>query len=208
MIKLILVNALSFLRIVFSLLFAYYIMIFSSNIIIMAMLFLIICTTDFFDGRLARKWMASTKFGAILDVIADLFFIVTAYSALIIQNIIPVWVLAIVLLKFSEFCITSFVAKKTGKGQSTVFFFDILGRIVVLIFYVLPVQMIFLKHYLFPELFYPVVNIIGYILTIMACISSFYRVKMCLEPIQFQRNYDIVNKQSSWVQKEITPSEH
>lgn len=160
----------------------------------MLILFAMVCATDYFDGRLARKWMASTKFGAIFDVIADLFFIVTTYSALIVRNIIPAWVLAVVLLKFSEFCVTSFVAKQTGKGQSSVFFFDILGRIVVLFFYALPVQIILLKYYLIPELFYPVVNIIGYILAIMACISSFYRIKICLEPVQFQGNHGIVEE--------------
>lgn len=194
MIRVLLVNLLTSLRVVFSLLFAYYIMFNSSNIALMLIIFAMACATDYFDGRLARKWMVSTKFGAIFDVIADLFFIVTVYSALIVRNIIPLWVLAVVVLKFSEFCITSIVAKQTGKCQNSVFFFDILGRIVVLFFYMLPVQIILLKHYLIPELFYPVVNINGYILAIMACVSSLYRIKMCLEPVHFKGNYGIVEE--------------
>ncbi|HEY5583259.1 MAG TPA: CDP-alcohol phosphatidyltransferase family protein [Ruminiclostridium sp.] len=192
MIKVISVNLLTSLRVVFSLLFAYYIMNYSGDIIPIVILFIMICATDFFDGRLARKLDAGTKFGAIFDVMADLFFITTAYSVLIIKNMLPVWVLALVLLKFSEFCVTSFISKKTGKCQSSVFLFDMLGRAVVLLFYALPVVVILLKNYLYPESLYLVVNIIGYILATMACISSFYRIKMCLEPIRFQKIYDIV----------------
>lgn len=193
MIKVITVNILTSLRVIFSLMFAYYIISNSNNIILIVMLFAMVCATDFFDGKLARKLKSTTKFGAIFDIVADLFFIVTAYSALIMRNIIPAWVLAMVLLKFAEFCITSFVAKKTGKCKNSVFFFDILGRIVVLFFYTLPAQMI-LVYYLFSALSYPIVNIIGIILTIMACISSFYRIKMCLESVQFQRNCGIVEE--------------
>jgi phosphatidylglycerophosphate synthase len=186
--KVILVNVLTSLRILFSLIFVYYIMTYSSNIVQIVILFIMVCATDFFDGRLARKLMASTKFGAIFDVIADLFFIIIAYSALIIQNVMPAWILAVVLLKFLEFCITSSIARKTGRTQNSVFLFDMLGRVVILLLYTLPVQIILLENYLFIEIFYPVVGLICCILTIMACISSFYRIKMCLEPIYKMSN--------------------
>ena len=35
--------------------------------------------TDFFDGRLARKWDVSSKTGAFLDTIADKIFIKLLY---------------------------------------------------------------------------------------------------------------------------------
>lgn len=181
--KVIAVNILTFLRIVFSLLFSYYIMTNASYTVLIAILFVMVCATDFFDGRLARKWMASTKFGAIFDVVADLFFIIASYCVLITQNVIPVWILVVVLLKFSEFCVTSRIVRKTGKAQNSVFLFDMLGRVVVLLLYALPVQIILLKNYLFTTMFYPVVGVICGVLTAMACISSFQRIKMCLEPI-------------------------
>jgi CDP-diacylglycerol--glycerol-3-phosphate 3-phosphatidyltransferase len=159
-------------------------MTYSSNTVPIAILFLMVCATDFFDGRLARKWMVSTKLGAIFDVVADLFFITTAYSVLIVRNVIPAWILAVILLKFFEFCITSRIARKIGKTQNSVFLFDILGKVVVLLLYALPVQIILLKNYLFTGMFYPVVGAICCILTIMACISSCYRIKMCLKPVR------------------------
>lgn len=167
-------------------------MAFSDNFIIIVILFIIICATDFFDGRLARKLMSNTKFGAVFDVIADLFFISTTYIVLIIRNLIPIWLLAIVLLKFCEFCITSLLARKTGKCQNSIFLFDILGKVVILLFYALPIPIILLEYYI-PELPKSIINIIGYILTMMACMSSFYRIKMCFEPVHFQGNYDIVD---------------
>ncbi|MHB8065604.1 MAG: CDP-alcohol phosphatidyltransferase family protein [Ruminiclostridium sp.] len=183
MIKVIVVNVLTSLRVLFSLLFTYYIITYSSNTVPIAIIFIMVCATDYFDGRLARKWMVSTKFGAIFDVIADLFFIIIAYLALIIQNVMPAWILVVVLLKFLEFCVTSSIARKTGKTQNSVFLFDMLGRVVILLLYALPIEIILLENYLFAGMFYPIVSVICFILTIMACISSFYRMKMCLEPI-------------------------
>jgi len=198
-IKVITVNVLTSLRVVLSLLFVYFIIFYSSNVFIIVIVFAVTCVTDFFDGRLARKLMVSTKFGAIFDVTADLFFIMISYSVLIMKNIIPAWILVVVLLKFSEFCVTSSIAKKTGKCQDYVFFFDILGSAVVLLFYALPIVAILLRHYLLPEMLYPIVNVICCIITIMACISSFYRIKKCLAPVHFHRNYGIVDKQSSLI---------
>jgi CDP-diacylglycerol--glycerol-3-phosphate 3-phosphatidyltransferase len=154
----------------------------SGNVTFIAVLFAIICATDIFDGRLARKFMAETKIGAIFDVAADLFFITSAYLVLIYQNVIPIWILAIVLLKFLEFCITSFILKKNGESQNSVFFFDIVGRTVVLLFYALPIVMIILRQILTPELLFTAINIICCVLAIMAFSSSLYRIKICSFP--------------------------
>ena len=40
--------------------------------------------TDFFDGRLARKWNVSSKTGAFLDTIADKIFITFIFVGLLI----------------------------------------------------------------------------------------------------------------------------
>ena len=55
--------------------------------------------TDYFDGYLARKLNLKTKFGAIIDPLADKIFLLIPLIWLCKMGIIPFWSLAIILLR-------------------------------------------------------------------------------------------------------------
>lgn len=135
---LILVNALTFLRVVFSLLFALGI---KDDLILpyLLLLFLLICATDLLDGKLARHYGAQTKFGAAFDIGADIFFVMISYWVLIDAGILPLWILIIAIVKFSEFLLTSFLAVKIKKTVNQPFLFDKLGKTAAILLYILPV---------------------------------------------------------------------
>ena len=65
-------------------------------------LFCIAGITDFFDGYFARLYNQETEFGKIIDPLADKFLILSTFFALhgvSGENIIPVWFIAILILK-------------------------------------------------------------------------------------------------------------
>lgn len=106
--------------------------------------FIIIILTDIFDGMTARMLGACTRFGAIMDVIADLLYIVSSLAVLNIMNLAPVWLILLVFFKFAEFCGTSYVLRKSSK--ELIFVSDLPGRICAALFFMIP-GVIFLLHW-------------------------------------------------------------
>ncbi len=60
--------------------------------------------TDFFDGKLARKWNVSTKTGAFLDTVADKVFITFIFIGLTYIGRVDIWVTTLLITR--EFVIT------------------------------------------------------------------------------------------------------
>lgn len=62
-------------------------------------LFLFAGLTDAVDGYLARRFQWISRWGAMVDPLADKLLMVSSYLALTYLNILPVWLLAIVLTR-------------------------------------------------------------------------------------------------------------
>lgn len=62
-----------------------------------AILFLIGAVTDWFDGRLARRWGVATRLGAFLDTTADKLLVATALIGLVAINRVSPWVALIII---------------------------------------------------------------------------------------------------------------
>ena len=96
-----------------------------------AIVFVIAALTDWFDGRLARRWGVTTRFGAFLDTTADKLLVATALIALVsVQRVSP-WVALIIVAR--EFTILGlrtavesggrrFETSMLGKWKATVQF--------------------------------------------------------------------------------------
>lgn len=79
-----------------------------------ALVFIIASLTDFLDGYLARKLNLVSNFGKIMDPLADKLLVLTALIYLAIQNIIPGWIVIIIIAR--ELLITSLRALVADKG--------------------------------------------------------------------------------------------
>ena len=53
--------------------------------------------TDYFDGKLARAWGQTSRFGEIADPTIDRFYILAVLIALYLRDAIPLWLIAILL---------------------------------------------------------------------------------------------------------------
>lgn len=55
--------------------------------------------TDYFDGKLARAWNQTSKFGEIADPTIDRLYIAATLIAFYIRGIVPTWVIALLILR-------------------------------------------------------------------------------------------------------------
>jgi len=78
-----------------------------------ALIFGIASITDFLDGYLARKRGQITKFGIILDPIADKFLVISALILLVDMARLSVWIAIIIIVR--EFLITGLRAVALSK---------------------------------------------------------------------------------------------
>ena len=119
-------NILSILRILLSPFFLLLI-IFPANlqiVIAVIALFVIASITDFLDGYIARKYKLITKIGQILDPVADKLMITFALLTFVYLNLIPIWIVVIILLRELSITIHRFyllgknrVAPATNSGK-------------------------------------------------------------------------------------------
>ena len=80
-----------------------------------AILFVIAAATDWFDGRLARRWGVTTPLGAFLDTTADKLLVTTALLALVsIQRASP-WIALVIIGR--EFAILGLRAAVASGGR-------------------------------------------------------------------------------------------
>jgi CDP-diacylglycerol--glycerol-3-phosphate 3-phosphatidyltransferase len=73
-------------------------------ILLPAVIAFIAAWTDFFDGRLARKWDVSSKTGAFLDTIADKIFITFIFVGFTYIERVSIWITVLLIVR--EFIIT------------------------------------------------------------------------------------------------------
>ncbi len=66
-------------------------------------LFILAALTDYVDGYLARVWKQESKFGAMLDPIADKALLVTIYVVLGIFEHLPTWIVMAILISWEDF---------------------------------------------------------------------------------------------------------
>lgn len=96
--------------------------------------FLLATLTDYLDGWAARKMNLKTAFGALMDPIADKFLTLSAFLAFVQMNIVPAWMVALILTRDILITIARFSippvsqgARKSGKQKTVLQFAAIVG---------------------------------------------------------------------------------
>jgi CDP-diacylglycerol--glycerol-3-phosphate 3-phosphatidyltransferase len=68
--------------------------------------------TDYFDGYLARKLKATSRFGAYYDTTTDFILVFGIFTFCFVQGFYPIWLPLLISAAFIQFIVTSFYAKK------------------------------------------------------------------------------------------------
>jgi len=175
----ILVNAITSSRILLTMGMAYVILKQENLIVLSTLLFVLICLTDYLDGKLARRFCAVSRKGAIFDVVADLFFMTSITYTLIYLGIMPGWFLIVIVVKFVEFLSTSYYYRNNNNSEE-VFISDKIGRCVATMFYAMPYVSLVAFWIAHMEWNMVVINALCFIITVLSMMSSAFRVKSCL----------------------------
>ncbi|WOO37920.1 CDP-alcohol phosphatidyltransferase family protein [Anaerocolumna sp. AGMB13020] len=142
--------------------------------ILFAFLYFVICSSDYFDGKIARKYGIVSRFGAILDLAADFSFVVFMHIVMILHGIIPAWFMIVIIDRFFNFIITSKI-ENDWAGQSFHPRFDNLGKYISAVMYIMPfimgVDYCFFGHELF------ITNGLVYGIAGISVITSYSRIR-------------------------------
>lgn len=111
---------------------------------ILAFVFLTISgLTDILDGFIARKFNFITNFGKLIDPLADKATQISVLTVLALQNIIPLWILIIVLLKEC----TLIAGASFLYGKELVVSSKWYGKLSTVLFYIAIVSSFFIKQF-------------------------------------------------------------
>ncbi|BEP15961.1 CDP-alcohol phosphatidyltransferase family protein [Acidothermaceae bacterium B102] len=72
--------------------------------------------SDYFDGKLARAWNQTSRLGQLLDPAADRLYIVATVVALAIRDVIPVWLVVVLIGRDVVLACTLPVLRRHGYG--------------------------------------------------------------------------------------------
>lgn len=129
-----------------------------NNYIIPLLIFLLAGITDILDGYIARKYNLVTKWGKLLDPLADKSIQVSALIVLTHKGIIPLWVVLVVMAK-ELFLIagSALLYRKKIVAQANWY-----GKLATVMFYIAIVDIIFTR------------SVLGMYLLVLAVTSTLY----------------------------------
>lgn len=165
--------------------------IFSGNYILAFIFFTISGLTDIADGFIARKFNLISNFGKLMDPLADKLTQISTLASLVITNIIPLWILIIVLLK--EFIMI--VGASFLYGKDVVVYSRWYGKLATVMFYVAIVFSLLIKQFALTGIW----GQLDYILYCLALITTIFALIMYVKVLYSK---GIIDKQD--LKKEVT----
>ena len=117
--------------------------IFNGNYLLAFIIFTISGVTDIADGFIARKFNLISTFGKLMDPLADKLTQICVLASLSMINIIPVWILLLVLLK--EFIMVAGASFLYGKD--VVVYSRWYGKLATVLFYIAIVSSLLINQF-------------------------------------------------------------
>lgn len=182
-------NTLTIIRLLLIPLIIFYI--FTGNYILAFVFFTISGITDIADGFIARKFNLISNFGKLMDPLADKLTQISTLTSLVICNIIPLWILIIVLLK--EFIMI--VGASFLYGKDVVVYSKWYGKLATVLFYVAIVVSLINKQFALIGIW----NKLDFILYCLALITTVFALIMYVRDLY---NKGFIDKQD--LKKDVT----
>ena len=142
--------------------------VFMGNYLLAFLFFTISGLTDIADGFIARKFNLISNFGKLMDPLADKLTQIGTLTALVITNIIPLWILLIVLFKeFIMICGASFLY-----GKDVVVYSKWYGKLATVLLYLAIVVSLLLKQFGINNALFAELDLGLYCLALVATVFS------------------------------------
>lgn len=117
--------------------------IFTGNYLLGFVFFTISGITDILDGTIARKFNLISTFGKLMDPLADKLTQISVLASLVIKDIIPIWILIIVVLKE----LIMIVGASFLYGKDVVVYSKWYGKLSTVLFYIAIVISLITKQF-------------------------------------------------------------
>ncbi|MBR3162685.1 MAG: CDP-alcohol phosphatidyltransferase family protein [Clostridia bacterium] len=115
----------------------------AGNYLVALLLFTISGITDIADGFIARKFQLISNFGKLMDPLADKLTQISMLAILVLNNMIPAWILIIVALKeITMVCGASFLY-----GKDVVVYSRWYGKLATVLFYLAIVSSLLIEQF-------------------------------------------------------------
>ena len=166
-----------------------------NNYLLALILFTLSSLTDVLDGKIARKYNAISDFGKLMDPLADKLTQLSVLLTLSIKNVIPIWIVIILILK-ETFMIAgaSFLY-----GKSLVVSSKWYGKLTTVLIYIAVVSSCLIKIFNLPNF-----DIYIYILAIIFAIFSLIKYFAYFYGRGYLPNKEELKKQSQTVPEKKT----
>ncbi len=171
-------NALTILR--FILIPIILIYIFTGNYLLGFVFFTLSGITDILDGTIARKFNLISNFGKLMDPLADKLTQISVLASLTLKDIIPIWILLIVVLKE----LIMIIGASFLYGKDVVVYSKWYGKLATVLFYIAIVISLISKQFLLTG-FWEALDLALYCIAVIATIFSLVMYIKCL----YQRGF-------------------
>lgn len=149
--------------------------IFAGNYLLAFVFFTLSGITDVLDGFIARKFNLISNFGKLIDPLADKLTQISVLAALVTFNLIPVWILVIVIFKELIMVLgASFLY-----GKDVVVYSKWYGKLATVLFYLAIVISLITSQFNI-TVFWEGFTLIIYCIAIVATVSSLVMYVKCL----------------------------
>lgn len=161
-----------------------------NNYLFALILFTLSSFTDVLDGKIARKYNAITDFGKLMDPLADKLTQLSVLLTLSFKNIIPIWIVVILILKETVMIAgASFLY-----GKSLVVSSKWYGKLTTVLIYIAVVSSFLINIFSLPSF-----DIYIYILAIISAIFSLINYFIYFYGNGYLPNKEELKKQSKTV---------
>ena len=182
-------NTLTVIRFILIPIIVFYI--FTGNYILAFVFFTLSGLTDVADGFIARKFNFVSNFGKLMDPLADKLTQIATLASLVITDIIPIWILIIVLSK--EFIMI--IGASFLYGKDVVVYSKWYGKLATVLLYIAIVSSLLTKQFELPGF----VSNIDFGLYCLALASTIFSLIMYIKDL-YQKGF--IDKQD--LKKEVT----
>ena len=182
-------NILTIIRILLIPVILFYV--FTGQYIIAFIVFTLSGLTDIADGFIARKFNLISNFGKLMDPLADKLTQIATLTSLVITDIIPIWILVIVL--FKEFIMI--VGASFLYGKDVVVYSRWYGKLATVLFYIAIVASLLVKQFELPEIW----TNLDFGLYCLAIVTTVFALVMYVKDL-YQKGF--IDKQD--LKKEVT----
>ena len=171
-------NALTIVRFLLIPIILYFI--FTGNYLLGFVFFTISGLTDILDGTIARKFNLISNFGKLMDPLADKLTQISVLASLVIKDIIPVWILIIVMAKE----LIMIIGASFLYGKDVVVYSKWFGKLATVLFYIAIVISLINKQFDLTGI-WSQIDLIIYCIALLATIFSLAMYIKCL----YQRGF-------------------